>query len=53
MFELYQKATNTDSRRIAKEAKKMIESFERYIALLTDELKEEIEHKSPVNKAGF
>jgi hypothetical protein len=53
MFELYKKATNTDSRRIAKEAKKIIESFERYINLLTDELKEEIEHKSPVNKPGF
>ena len=31
MFELYQKATNTDSRRIAKEAKKMIEDRKKAI----------------------
>src|ERR1700744_270371 len=31
MYEMYQKATNTDSRRIAREAQKLISSFERYI----------------------
>ena len=53
LYELYLKAYNTDSRRIAKETRKMIESFERYASMLTDELKNEIEHKSPVNKTDF
>jgi len=51
--ELYEKATNTDSRRIAREAKNLITSFERYITALTNELYEAIEQKSPMNKADF
>ena len=36
MYEMYLKATNTDSRRIAKEANKVISSFETYLGVLTD-----------------
>jgi hypothetical protein len=53
LFDIYLKATNTDSRRVAKDAKKLIVSFERYISSLTDELRESIEQKSAIHKADF
>lgn len=48
LYDLYLKATNQDSRRVAKETRKLIDSFERYLGKLTDDLKEGIEHNSPV-----
>jgi hypothetical protein len=51
--EVYAKATNTDSRRIAREAKNLIVSFERYITTLTNELYEGIEQKSAMRRADF
>jgi hypothetical protein len=53
LYDIYVKATNTDSRRIAKDARKVIESFERYIDTLTDELNESIVQKSPIYNQKF
>lgn len=53
MSDIYEKATNTDSRRIAREAKSLIYSFERYITSLTNELNEDIEQKSVLCKSNF
>ena len=53
MYEMYLKATNTDSRRIAKEANKVISSFETYLGVLTDELYQAIEQKRPMDNAKF
>lgn len=46
MYDIYLKAYNSDSRRIAKAHKKLIDSFERYISSLTDELYQGIAQKS-------
>jgi hypothetical protein len=48
LYDIYLKATNTDSRRVAKDAKKLIASFESYLNKLTNDLHEGIEQKSPV-----
>src|SRR5258708_3931313 len=53
LYDMYVKATNTDSRRIAKDARKVIESFERYIDTLTDELNESIVQKSAIYNQKF
>lgn len=53
LYDVYMKATNTDSKRIAKNAKKLLESFERYINTLTDELYNGIEQKSLIYKSKF
>lgn len=53
MYEMYQKATNTDSRRIAREAEKYISSFERYIGDLTDELHQAVEQKRAIDSNKF
>jgi hypothetical protein len=48
LYEMYVKETNTDSRRVAKDAKKLIGSFERYLDNLVSELHEGIEQKSSI-----
>ncbi|HEY4326286.1 MAG TPA: hypothetical protein VGN20_20035 [Mucilaginibacter sp.] len=53
LSDVYLKATNTDSRRIAKNARNLIASFERYITTLTNELYEGVEQKSAMNKSKF
>lgn len=53
LYEVYLKATNTSSKRIARDAGKMIASFERYIDTLTHELYEEIEYKSVIYNPKF
>jgi hypothetical protein len=46
LFDIYIKATNTDSKRIARNAKTMIAAFERYLETLTSELRAGIEQKT-------
>jgi hypothetical protein len=53
LYDMYQKATNTDSKRVAREAKKIIDSFERYIGDLTDELYQAIEQKRAIDSNKF
>ncbi len=53
MYEMYQKATNQDSRRVAKQAQKLIASFERYIGSLTGELYQAIEQKRAIDTNKF
>ena len=53
LYDVYVKANSKESKRIAKEAKKLIESFERYITTLTDDLYEGIEQKSLIYKSKF
>ncbi|HEX3386834.1 MAG TPA: hypothetical protein VHS53_16650, partial [Mucilaginibacter sp.] len=53
LFELYQKETNGESRRIEKDMKKIVDSFEKYLATLTTDLHTEIEHKAPIYNKKF
>jgi hypothetical protein len=53
LYDAYVKANTRESRRIAREAKKLIVSFERYITALTDDLYEGIEQKSLIYKSKF
>lgn len=53
LYEMYQKMTNRDSRRIARNARNLITSFERYINSLTNELHQDIEHKSAIHNNKF
>lgn len=48
LYDLYLKVTNQDSRRVAKQTRKLVDSFERYLNKLTADLKEGIEHSTPV-----
>jgi hypothetical protein len=53
MNDVYLKETTTDSRRIAREAKNLITSFERYLTMLTGELYDNVEQKSAMYKSKF
>jgi hypothetical protein len=53
LYDMYEKATNTQSKRVAKDAKKLIESFEKYIATLTGELYQAVEKKTAVDNTKF
>jgi hypothetical protein len=53
LFELNAKATNTDSKRVARSAQKLITSFEKYLNTLTGELYEGIEQKSVMYNSKF
>jgi hypothetical protein len=53
LYEMYQKVTNKDSRRIQKAARNVITSFERYITSLTDELYTNVEHKAVIFNPKF
>ncbi|MDR3694810.1 hypothetical protein [Mucilaginibacter sp.] len=48
LYDVYLKATNTNSRRIAKDARKLIDSFEKYLNTLTGELYDGIEQKPSI-----
>lgn len=52
-FDIYLKATNTDSKRVAKSAKALIASFERYLDALTNELHQRIEQKAAMYNSKF
>jgi hypothetical protein len=53
MDELYQQATNTDSKRVARDATKVISSFEKYLGVLTSELYQAVEQKRPMDSTKF
>ncbi|HVV54841.1 MAG TPA: hypothetical protein VHC47_05935 [Mucilaginibacter sp.] len=53
LYEIYQKETSGDSRRIMKDARKLKDSFEKYLVSLTGELYTEIEHKAPIYNSKF
>ena len=53
LYDIYEKANNLDSRRVAKNAKKVIDSFERHVATLMDELYDSIKQKSMLYKSKF
>jgi len=53
LYDLYIKETNGESRRIEKNAKKIIDSFEKYLAALTTELHTEIQHKGIIYNPKF
>lgn len=53
LYDVYVKATNTSSKRVAKDAKKVISSFERYITTLTNELHQAIELKQVTDNPKF
>lgn len=52
LYDLNQKATG-DTKWVAKDARKVINSFERYLSTLTAELNEGIEHKSAIYQPKF
>jgi hypothetical protein len=53
LYDLYVKANNKELKRVAKDAKKLIASFERYITTLTNELYLDIEQKSVIHDTNF
>lgn len=53
LYDLYLKETSGESRRIEKNAKKIIDSFERYLITLTTELHAEIQHKGVIYNPKF
>jgi len=53
LYDLYLKETSGESRRIEKNAKKIIDSFERYLVTLTTELHAEIQHKGVIYNPKF
>lgn len=53
LYDIYVKATNKDSKHVAKDAKKLIDSFERYLSTLMDDLYAGIEQKSLMYKSKF
>ncbi|MFI5163153.1 MAG: hypothetical protein ACHQHN_17865 [Sphingobacteriales bacterium] len=53
LYELYEKETGKESRRIQRDAKTIIDSFEKYLVKLTDELYTEIEHKAVIYDNKF
>ncbi|WP_426668225.1 DUF4468 domain-containing protein [Mucilaginibacter sp. McL0603] len=52
LYDMHQKATG-DTKWVAKDARKVITSFERYLSTLTAELNEGIEHKSAIYQPKF
>ncbi len=53
LYDIYEKATNTQSKRVARDAKKVLDSFERYISSLTGELYQAIEKKAAIDNTKF
>lgn len=53
LFEMVQKASNGDSRGVKKDAKKVIDAFEKYIGTLSSELYESIQHKASIYDPRF
>jgi len=53
LYNLYQKVLNGDSRRMQKNTRNLLESFERYLVGLTTDLHTEIEHKAPIYNQKF
>jgi hypothetical protein len=53
LYDLYLKETNGESRRIEKNARKIIDSFEKYLAALTTALHTEIQHKGAIYNPKF
>jgi hypothetical protein len=53
MYDMYLKATNTQSKHIARDAKKLISSFESYITSLTNELYKAIKPQSMLYDKSF
>jgi len=48
LYDMYLKATNTNSRRVAKDARKLLDSFEKYLNTLTSELYDGIDQKPSI-----
>lgn len=53
LYEMYLRETNGESRSIKKDSKKVIDAFQKYIGLLTAELKESINHKAAIYDTKF
>jgi hypothetical protein len=53
LYEVYQKETSNESKRITRNAKSLIDSFERYLIDLTGSLNTEVEHKAQVYNSKF
>ncbi len=53
LYEVYEKQTGNESRRITRNAKMLIDSFERYLVDLTKGLHTEVEHKADIYNSKF
>ncbi len=53
LYELYDKETGNEPRRIQRNAKTIVDSFEKYLVRLTGELYTEIEHKAVIYNTKF
>ena len=53
LYEVYRKEIGNESRRITRNAKQLVDSFERYLVDLTNNLYTEVEHKAPIYNPKF
>ena len=53
LYDMYQKEMNGDSKGVKRDAKKIVDAFERYITSLTGELYESVEHKATIYNPRF
>ncbi len=53
LYDVYTKTNNRQPKRIIRDATKLITSFEKYIAILTNELYEDIQHKLLIHNSNF
>jgi hypothetical protein len=53
LYEVYDKETGNEPRRIQRNAKIIVDSFEKYLVTLTSELYIEIEHKAAIYDTKF
>jgi predicted component of type VI protein secretion system len=53
LYDVFQKETSGESRRIVRNARTLIESFERYLISLTNDLYTEVEHKAAIYNSKF
>jgi hypothetical protein len=53
LYEVHQKEGDDQPKRVSKDAKKLIDSFEKYLGSLTFELYTEVEHKASIYNSKF
>jgi len=53
LYEMYKKETGGESKRVARGAKSVIDSFEKYLIALTNDLYTEVEHKADIYNSKF
>lgn len=53
LYDMYQKTTGANSKRVAREAVKFMGSFDKYLSLLTNEMHQAVQHKDKIYNPVF